>query len=139
MLANKQISGIKNESEELRQFGMTTGLSFLLIGTIFFILGRFGAWYFLTLSLCILASALFFPKALKLLYIMWSILIKFLGWIINRFFLAVLFYLIFVPAGFGLKLAGKKLLDLDFKTKRKKSYWIEKEVHLSGRNNEKQY
>jgi hypothetical protein len=93
----------------LRQFGFILGggIAFLF-GLLFPWLGEraipLWPWIFLAI---VAGTGLILPMALKPVYLGWMKLGAILGWINTRIILGLVFYVIFVPVSFLLKLSGK--------------------------------
>ena len=69
-----------------------------------------------------------FRAGLKTLYDLWMKFAAVLAWINTRILLVIMFYLVFTPTGFIMRLFGADPLDLKM-DKNKNSYWIKKEGH----------
>ncbi|MFQ6614775.1 MAG: SxtJ family membrane protein [Fidelibacterota bacterium] len=97
------------DKKGLRKFGLTTGLIVLVLFELFFpwILDRpLPRWpLFAAGSLWILALGL--PRALNPIYKGWLVFGQVLGWINTRIILGILFFGIFMPSGFIMRLLGK--------------------------------
>lgn len=77
----------------------------------------------LALGFAFLIIALYFPVALKWFYIIWVKLGEYVGAVVSRIILALVFFLVVTPIGFVMRLSGKDLLNK--KTdKIISSYWI---------------
>ncbi|MDP2939859.1 MAG: SxtJ family membrane protein [Candidatus Omnitrophota bacterium] len=114
------------EKENLRKFGLTMGVVFLIITL--FILFKHKNYNLTTL----IVSAVFFvitltvPIFLKPIYVIWMRLAYVLSWINTRLILFLLFYLIFTPIGLIMKLFGADLLERKI-DKSQDSYWIKQD------------
>jgi len=115
-----------NDKKELRNFGLGLGISLCLIGTFRLITHREFYWYFYISGIVIFSSGLIFPILLKPFFILFSYIGLGIGWFTNRVVLTVLFYFLFTPFGYLLKLFGKDFLNLKI-SKEAKSYWIKRE------------
>ena len=80
----------------------------------------------IALSLCLIFVfiSIFFSNYLKILNFLWIKLGLFLGSLIAPIILFLIFFFIFVPIGFILRIFGIDILRL--KNKRKSSYWIKR-------------
>jgi len=114
----------------LRKFGILTGIV-LVVLAVFVVFKHRGDAVILTPPalvmgvagiLCILA-ALIQPRSLKFIHQVFSFIGLCIAWLMTRIVLLILFYLVFFPVGFALKIMGKdslrRRLDPDIK-----SYWI---------------
>ena len=97
-----------SETKHLRSFG-------LLVGGIFALLGLWPVvWrgqplrlWSLILGGGLMALALAWPRSLAQIYRLWMRVGEVLGWINTRLILSVLFYLLFTPLGWYMRLRGK--------------------------------
>jgi hypothetical protein len=79
---------------------------------------------FILLSIIFSAFALLEPQRLHPLNVLWMKFGHLLSKIVSPVILAVLFYLVFLPVGFFLKLIKKDILNLSLKPD-VRSYWID--------------
>ena len=97
-----------NDTKHLRSFG-------LMVGSIFALIGVWPAvWrgqplrlWSLILGGVLMALALVWPRGLTQVYRVWMTVGEVLGWINTRLILGVLFYLVFTPLGWCMRLRGK--------------------------------
>ena len=122
----EEIGNIKSGRKELRKFAITVGIVLGLLGGLFFWRGRDYDSYFLILSAALLLLGLVVPILLKPIHKVWMVLAVFLGWLMTRVILSVLFYLVVTTIGLLARLFGKDFLDLKF-GRNADSYWIPKE------------
>jgi predicted membrane protein len=112
---------------KMRKFCLQMVLGFTVIGTLFFL--RHKSIYPYVYSL----GGIFFlgylaPPLGKRLHFIWMKLAFVIEWVVTRFIMAAIFYLVFTPLGWCIRLFGKDLLDRKIE-KEKKSYWKEKPKH----------
>lgn len=129
-----EIKNLELSKKKLRSFGLLVGGVFLLIsfwllfshkdGSVnannhlfTYVLLLFGGILFLT--------GVFFPSFLKNPYKIWMGIAFFIGWIVSRILIAILFYVVVTPLGIVAKLFGKEFLDVKFRDN-KNSYWVMK-------------
>ncbi|MDQ7821584.1 MAG: SxtJ family membrane protein [Candidatus Eremiobacteraeota bacterium] len=120
------VSKNKPDTKILRSFG-------LLIGAIFLLLGLWQYWpekSFTTASLVLFAlgallliPGALFPAVLAPVYRGWMAVAHAMGWLMTRLILALVFFLIFTPAGLIMRLLGADLLKLRFE-RSAETYWI---------------
>lgn len=103
------------------------GIAFLVITLIIFIKHKYSIMPTVFISAVFFALAFITPLILKPIYIAWMRFAFVLGWINTRLILAVMFYLVFTPAGIILRLLRKDLLDRRIE-KGNQSYWKKKET-----------
>ena len=97
-----------SDTKQLRSFG-------LIVGGIFALIGAWPAvWrgqpfrlWSLILGGILIALALAWPRSLTRVYRVWMTVGEVLGWINTRLILGMLFYLLFTPMGWGMRLRGK--------------------------------
>ncbi len=109
------------DKNNLRKFGITLGLAFLIITLLLVARHKHSLSPFL-ISIIFFVLAFIMPILLKPIYIVWMRLAFILGWINTRLILFIIFYLIVTPIGVGLRLFGIGLLDRKI-DKDKDSYW----------------
>ena len=117
-----EIKNIKSGKKELREFGVTIGIVFGLLGAFFWWRGKEHYFYFLTVSSVLIVCGLLIPIVLKPLQKVWMALAIVIGSVMTKVILCVLFYFILTPLGLTAKLLGKQFLDLQI-DKTKKSHW----------------
>lgn len=118
----EEIKNIKSEKSDLRKFGITVGLVFLLIAGLLFWKEKSAFPIFLGIGLILCVSGAALPFILKPVYRVWMILALILGWFMTRVILSLLFYAVLTPLGLVLRLFGKRFLDLSG-GENKETYW----------------
>ncbi len=114
------------DKKNLRNFGLTMGIAFLIIGLLIASRHRYNPAPAYAISALFLIVGLIIPGLLKPLYIAWMRLAFILSWINTRLLLLIIFYLIFTPIGLVMRICGRDLLDRKI-DKCKESYWRKKE------------
>ena len=134
----EEIKEIQSSKKELREFGLTLGI-------IFAVLGGWGFWrhkphveYFLALSAALLVLAFAAPAFLKPFQKIWMSLALLMGWVMSRVILSVLFYGILTPLSLALHLSGKELLQKKWREK-KDTFWVNRAINDADRKYENQY
>lgn len=61
-----------------------------------------------------------YPSLVRIIYIPWMVVVRIIGFVMTHVLLAIIFYLIFTPVGFVMRLFGKDPLE---RTGKKDSYW----------------
>ena len=122
----------KLDKAGLRKFGITTGILFgIFIGGLMPWIWSvpFPRWpWYVTAAFC--ASGLIVPIALKPIYYGWMTIGNLLGWINTRILMGIIFYALFWPFGWAIKLFGKDLLSLKLDSS-EKSYRKESQLRDS--------
>jgi len=85
--------------------------------------GRSAAPYFLSLTLFFIASGILIPQILAPIEKVWMALARVLSVVMTYVILTLTFYLVITPMGLLVRILGKDLLKLKFKTD-EPSYWI---------------
>ena len=114
--------------KKLRQFGIVIGIIIAMLVIWFHYpdaIQYFG-YVLLLFSLFLFFGGLLFPTLLKSLYKIWMAFAFFLGWIVSRFLLTLLFLVIMTPISILAKLFRKEFINTKFKDN-ETSYWIKKE------------
>jgi hypothetical protein len=99
---------------------------------------RAGGWGLAVLAAACGASALFFPAAVKPLYLTLSVVTFPVGMVVSQLILAAIFYLVFAPAGLIGRLAGWNPMDSGF-SRTAKSYWRPRTHQVPARRYFRQY
>jgi len=127
------------DKNDLRKFGITMGVSFLIVVLLLTIRHKPNLLPLFSISIIFFISAFMLPALLKPIYILWMRLAFILGWINTRLILSILFYLVFTPIGLVMRLFRVDLLDRKI-DKNKESYWRKKEKSgFSPLNYERQF
>ena len=120
-----ELKALDQSSRNLRKFS----LLFFCICSVFFVLelrkpnanpqllsGILAACFLLGVA---------WPLAVKKVHLVWMTFAFILGWVVSRFIMIVMFYLVISPFGFIARLFGKKFIDLGFHGQQD-TYWIPK-------------
>mgnify|MGYP001295417721 CR=1 FL=1 len=135
----EEIKLIKTENKDLRSFGITFGIIFLIIAGFLFYIENESFQLFIVISSAFIIFGLLFPITLKPIYISWMSFAIILGWFMTRFILSLLFYLIVTPIGLITRVLGKDFLELK-KEASNGSYWNQRESSLEkNQNYDKQF
>ena len=131
----QEIKTLDTSSKEIRKFGLVIAIALGVIGSfVYFKSGNFDvAGWFWGIGLLFLILGFILPSVLRPIYRIWMLLAYFIGGIVSRVILTVLFYVVLTPIGLVLRLFGKDILDEKF-DKRRESYWVKKD--LSGHTKE---
>jgi hypothetical protein len=135
----EDISNIKSEKSDLRNFGITVGIIFILISGFIFWKEKESYQIFLAVGLILFLTAIALPSVFKPFYWIWMIFVIILGWFMTRVNLSLLFFLILTPIGLTLRFFGKQFLELRWDNS-KESYWnLRTNEHRQNENYEKQF
>ncbi len=128
MNLKEEFSQISTGKKDLRSFGITFGILFLLLeGFHFWRHGNVVVAYLFAAGV-FPALSYFFPSGLRPIYKAWMFFALCLGWVMTRVILTVLFYSVLMPVALVARLAGKRFLDHTFRDGRG-SFWIAKTKH----------
>ena len=135
----EEIKNIKTGKKDLRSFGVTFGIIFLIIAGFLYYKEKDSFQLFIYLAGSFSCLGIILPIMLKPFYMVWMIFAVILGWFMTRVIISLLYYIIITPIGLLLRIIGKDLLDLKEK-KNKKSYWnIRNSEDEQNQNYEKQF
>ncbi len=120
------------ERKQLRNFGLTIGLAFLILSALLFWKDK-PTWPWFTIPGGVLIlSGLTVPMVLGPIERVWMKGARALGWVMTRLILGVLFIVIFSPAGLIMRLLGKDPMNLRI-DRNKSSYWLPRDPADSTR------
>ncbi len=114
------------EKNNLRKFGITMGIVFLVMASFIFIKRHQIVVSISVISLGFFILALLIPARLKSIYCLWMRFAAVLSWINTRLILVILFYFVFTPMGLAMRVFGIDALDRKI-DRSKDSYWKKKE------------
>ena len=118
----EEIKNIKSEKSDLRKFGITIGLILMIVSGFLFWKEKESFQILLTAGAILLILGVTIPAILKYIYWVWMIFATIIGWIMTRMILSLMFYMIFTPIGFILRLFGKQFIELNW-NKTDSTYW----------------
>ena len=122
----EEIKLIKTENKDLRSFGITFGIIFLIIAGFLLYIENESFQLFIVISSIFIIFGFLIPIILKPICIVWMSFAIILGWFMTRFILSLLFYLIVTPIGLITRVLGKDFLELK-KEASNGSYWNQRE------------
>ncbi len=133
-----EIRNIKSNKKDLKSFGLTIGIVFLIITGILFYVENNLSSNFIYLAIFFIFSGIIFPIILKPLYFIWMMFAVILGWIMTRVILSITYYFIITPITILSKIFGKDFLDIK-KQAINGSYWNARPKNNDIKNYEKQF
>jgi hypothetical protein len=95
------------ETKQLRSFGLLVGGIFALVGFWPILFGRGVRLWAIIPAGILLVLGWLLPTSLRSVYKWWMLLGHALGWVNTRIILSVVFYGMFCPMGFIMRLRGK--------------------------------
>ena len=117
----EEIKNIKTRKKDIKSFGITIGIIFLVIGAFLFFKEKESYQIFMYIAGAFIGLGLIIPIILKPIYIAWMFFSVMLGWVMTRVILSLLFYFIITPIGILSRIFGKDFLALNMPDK--DSYW----------------
>jgi len=120
-----EIKNIKNSPSDLRKFGLTIGIVFILIALILLWMSK-SPLIWGVIGIVIILAAFLYPSILKPLNKIWMIFAILLGWVMTRVILSILFYFAITLIRFLALAFNKKFLDFKMNPSAK-SYWEKRE------------
>lgn len=123
----EEIKNIKEDKKTLRKFGITVGSVLLVLAIILFIANKSSSIYFGSIGIFLILTGLVYPVILKPLNKIWMAVAVILSWLSSRVILTLLFYLVFMPMGFFLRVTGKDFLKLSY-DKNVNTYWEKRDI-----------
>ncbi|NOZ26111.1 MAG: hypothetical protein GXO94_08510 [Nitrospirae bacterium] len=121
----EEIRNIKSRRRDLRSFGLTMGVVLGIIGGVLLWRNREFYPYFLIASGVFFSLGLLLPDLLKPLHKAWMSLAVVMGWVMTRFILFALFFLVVTPIGLLARLLSRDMLRLKI-DRDSSSYWIKR-------------
>ena len=125
----QEIKTLDTSSKEIRKFALVIAIAMGVIG-IFISLKTHNLdvsiWLW-GIGLLFLILGFILPIILRPVYSLWMLLAYFIGGIVSRVILTVLFYVVLTPIGLVLRLLGKDILNQKL-DKNQKSYWVKKNL-----------
>lgn len=125
------------DSRTLRQFAFIWIIFFSAIGSLQLFKGNTWGWPIIGLAVIAGIPGLFWPNLLKPIFVTWMILAFPIGWVVSHLLLAAIFFLVFFPIGFVLRVTGHDPLRL--KKPKAESYWTDKLPQADSGRYLKQY
>ena len=131
------IKKINSDKKQIRNFAIIFSLIFFAISGFLFWKQSNDYYIFVIIAIFFFLSALFAPKILKPIYILWMLFGEILGWFMTRVIVSFVFFFILFPIGFFARLFGRKFLI--FKSNNK-TYWnFRSNQYKSNNDYEKQF
>ena len=130
----------RSDTKELRNYGIVMAVALAVIGALLFWRGKEHYLAFFAAAAAFLLAGLVAPAVLRPVYRTWMTLAGLMGWVMTRVILIATFVVLLTPIGLLLRLCGKDILDLRFKTAGQDSCWKERDSKEAGqRDYEKQF
>ena len=124
-----------HQTKDLRSFAYIWAAIFTFIGVIPLFKNHDIKIWALGIAVAFILIAWIKPALLQSFYVLWTKVGEFIGGIISKIMLAILFYFIFTPVAVILRLLKKDLLHKRI-DKTVSSYWIEREQQPESMKNQ---
>lgn len=121
----------------LKSFGLILSAILTVFGSYKYFNGFTQYIYFIILGLVIGAISFIYPKLLKPVYVPWIKAALFIGNIVSKIILTILYILVVSPIGIIFKLTGKQFLSI--KDPGTVTYWIKREGRDDKKSLERQF
>ena len=106
-----------------RSFGIVFTVFCALVAALQFWVGHAAAWGWLAAAALFAGTTLVYSRALRPLNVLWFKFGMLLHRVVSPVVLGVMFFAVFTPIGWCMRLAGKRPLSLSF-DKAAASYWV---------------
>ncbi|MBK7378927.1 MAG: hypothetical protein IPJ03_07940 [Ignavibacteriales bacterium] len=121
-----EIKHIDNSDEAVKKTGLTVGVVLILVSLLLWYLGKYSFMYFSIAGGLFVILAFIAIPVLRPFHKLWMMLALFMGFVMSRVILTLLYYLVLTPIGLIAKLVGKKFIPLGF-DKNANTYWEKRE------------
>jgi len=108
-----------------RSFGLVFTAFCAIVAAVQFWLGHGAAWSWLVASALFAGTTLVYSRALRPLNVLWFRFGMLLHRVVSPLILGVMFFAVFTPIGWCMRLAGKRPLSLRFDAAAQ-SYWVQR-------------
>jgi len=127
------------DKKPVKDFGLLMAVVFLVLSVVLFIRNKTVNPAFLVVALFFLILSLTAVGILRPLYTAWMKLAFLLSWVNTRLILILLYFCLFLPIGFFMKIFGADPIDKRIE-RSKKTYWVKKEAfNFSKTDYERQF
>lgn len=109
-----------------RNFGLVFAVFCALVAGVHWWLGKETFWGWATAAAVFAAFSLFFSRALHPLNVLWFRFGLLLHHVVSPLILGIMFFAVFTPIGWIMRLAGKRPLNLAY-DRSARTYWIERQ------------
>ena len=123
------------QKKDLKNFALIWSVIFFVIGLIPLLKGHEIKIWALFIAICFVLIGFFKPYLLDTFYQIWTKIGEFIGGIVSKIMLFLLFYLVFTPIAFILRTIGKDPLNKKL-DKTQASYWIIREKQPESMKNQ---
>lgn len=123
------------EKKDLRNFALIWSIIFILIALVPLFKGHDLRIWSLIVAVFFTLIGFIKPEILSSFYKIWMRIGEFIGGIISKIMLFILYFFIFTPIAFVLRLIGKDMLNKKI-DKSQKSYWNIREIQPESMKNQ---
>ncbi len=126
-MLKEEIKYIDNSDAAVKKTGLTVGVVLILISLLLWYLGKTSFVYFSIIGgLFVILSFIAIP-VLRPFHKLWMMLALFMGFVMSRVILTILFYLVLTPISLIARIVGKKFMPLGF-DKNAATYWEKRDI-----------
>ena len=126
-MKSREIGKFMVKKYDLKVFALIWAGIFMVVGLLPLLKDDEIRIWAVVISLLFGAISIIKPELLTRFYHLWIKVGEFIGGIVSKVMMFILYFGLFTPVSFALKLLGKDLLDKKI-DKSQKSYWIERET-----------
>jgi hypothetical protein len=121
------MSKSKNPMKESREFGLTVGIAFIVLGALLLWRHKTAYPYMFGVGTALVLLGLVVPAILSPIQKAWMAMAKGMGWVMTNVILSITFFLVLTPISFAMRLCGKRPLDLKI-DRSASTYWHRREA-----------
>jgi hypothetical protein len=126
-MLKEEIKYIDNSDAAVKKTGLTVGVVLILISLLLWYLGKTSFVYFSIIGGLFVILAFISILVLRPFHKLWMMLALFMGFIMSRVILTILFYLVLTPISLIARIVGKKFMPLGF-DKNAATYWEKRDI-----------
>ena len=126
-MLKEELKFIDKSDDAVKKTGLTVGVVLILISLLLWYFGKTSFVYFSIIGgLFVILSFIAIP-VLRPFHKLWMMLALFMGFIMSRVILTILFYFVLTPISLIAKIVGKKFMPLGF-DKNAATYWEKRNI-----------
>lgn len=125
-MIKEELKLIDNSDNAVKKTGLTVGVVLLIISMLLWYLGKLTFIYFSIIGGLFVILAVIAIPVLRPFHKLWMMLALFMGFVMSRVILTILYYFVLTPIGLIAKLIGKKFMPLTY-DKNATTYWEKRE------------
>ena len=126
-MLKEELKFIDKSDDAVKKTGLTVGVVLILISLLLWYLGKTSFVYFSIIGGLFLILSFIAIPVLRIFHKLWMILALFMGFIMSRVILTILFYFVLTLISLIAKIVGKKFMPLGF-DKNAATYWEKRNI-----------